>query len=212
MNHQHYAGCDCGLAGNIGSVTWMPRVPMLFDGGAGNLPAPPPTGGPYGWNSDTQSWVLVGGGSGGMGIIDGSNAAQGQIGECVEGWSPAGWIPVQITQYPIYTWTSVAYVDLTPGDWDISGETYWSVTAPMSNIIVAQGYLTTNLANPDIGYGNYVVLQPNFATAAGAFGSHQINAVSPVTIHAVASLLGFSAPDTTIPALGAGMIHARRMR
>lgn len=169
--------------------------------------APPAAAGQWVWDGASQSWVLAN-----QGVTDGSDAAPGEIGEVVAA-APATWPPVQTSLYPAFNWVSVISADFSPGDWDVSGEAYWSIASPMQQIIVAQAYLGTSTSEADfLGYGAYQVLQPNFATASGTFGTHRFNIVAPATLYVLLSLVAFNAADATIYAAGAGYIYGRRMR
>lgn len=89
---------------------------------------------------DSTQWVVVtnqppsgGGGASGpvMGITDGSEAGPGEVGEYLS-VAPGGSIAIQPS-----TFTVVAQLELTPGDWDIQGSVSCEVS-PMYNMQQAQ--------------------------------------------------------------------------
>ena len=113
----------------------------------------------YVWYSDpnTSQWVLAVSAAQGpqgpqgpagpntlpMGVTDGSNAAAGQIGEIISS--------VVTTGVPLTTGTAVnvASITLTPGDWDVSGEV-WFTTSASTATGMGAGIGTTSAAHPTV--------------------------------------------------------------
>ena len=130
-----------------------------------------------------------------IGVTDGSNAPAGQVGEFLVN-SASG------INIPNNTYVNITSINLTPGDWDVSGSLYVIPSAGSTNI---QGGIST------VSNGNTqdVVIVPGSALSYYRFAvpTKRIN----VTVTTPVYLVGFAViPSGTTQ--GIGIIQARRMR
>ena len=141
-----------------------------------------------------------------MGVTNGSEAVPGQVGEVIS--SPG------TTVSPIgnNSWVSVAWITLTPGDWDVQGYAAISTTTSIL-VIAAAGFAAANNGTPDSAQwaGHY-----QRGTASGAsmeqwmsyLGPVRRNVTVPTTIYVTIYMqsLGGTAISAT------GNMYARRRR
>ena len=144
------------------------------------------------------------------GVVDGGNAAAGDVGEYRETITldPSG--DVSLTTNVA---ADIATLSLTAGDWDVSGIVYFSgnaatnVTRLIASVSLSSGTLTTlgQLGRTDFTPGNSLP----FAVTSEALncGPKRISLAATTTIYLV-GLLSF----TVSTAVGFGHISARRVR
>lgn len=101
-----------------------------------SMPEAPTDGRNYLRQGSSQSWLP---GQPLAGVIDGSNAVAGAIGEYIQAINP------NITSNISASggWFIVTSISLTPGDWDVEGMAYVIVGGPISNYAVMVSNNTT---------------------------------------------------------------------
>jgi hypothetical protein len=139
-----------------------------------------------------------------QGVVNQSNAPAGTVGECPYAVS-AG--PVSV---PTNTPTNVVSLQLSAGDWDVTGEVIFTYTAGANSISAA---INTSIALPTVTQilqgvasmsqmvGNY-----NMGTAMMQAGTCRMNIMGPTTIYLIAQM----GNGGTVTAQG--IIRARRLR
>jgi len=136
------------------------------------------------------------------GVVDGSDAAAGDIGEYVAA-SFAG--PVSL---PSITPTNVGTLALTAGDWDVTGHVIYTSSA--GNMTVAQSWVSEVSATPPAGLGRTLIVlvggSMGTATCLEA-GPIRVSLAAPATVY-----LGGYAQYASGSVTAAGAIAARRMR
>jgi hypothetical protein len=139
-----------------------------------------------------------------IGVVDGSNAPAGQIGEVISSIVPVG---VALTSGVLINLTSIR---LTPGDWDVSGELWFTAG---TGATLAQGAITpvsATMPNPPVLSQSRVSLNTPInvgQTASLALRPARANLTAATTYYLVANMTFASGTSTAW-----GIISARRMR
>jgi len=144
------------------------------------------------------------------GVIDGSNASAGTVGEYVSS-TVAGGSAVSLTTATI---ANITNISLTAGDWDVSGSIGLILGSTTSINYVAGGSTTTSAGNPSLG----AVFQfgyPTGGTVIGVSGVGPIYTV-PTARFSLSSTttiyLTVQAQFSTSTCTAYGVIRARRVR
>jgi hypothetical protein len=172
--------------GAVVSLTGDVEVNGQGSGAIGDGIPEPSTAGAF-LRTNAGTWVP---GQRAIGVTDGSEAAPGEVGEYIVQRVPAG------TTYPGYQVISLATINLSPGDWDLSAFAY-TTTA------VGLYYSMDNLATNVLRGGTYLIFSSN---AVGNFSGIRFNLTQP-------AIIDFSVYGATAGSLVAeSYIAARRVR
>lgn len=140
------------------------------------------------------------------GVTDGSEAAAGQIGECMSsvvaypGAGIASAVPANVTT-----------LALTAGDWDVSGQVQFVPAAATKQTQATAGVSRTSLSFDQPPTGAFAEVQTNFAVGGAQqvlpTGPMRVNVAAPTTVYLVAQAV-FTVSTMT----ASGVINARRAR
>jgi hypothetical protein len=142
----------------------------------------------------------------GTGVVDGSDAAAGRIGECMSSVIayPGSGISTAIP-------ANVTTLALTAGDWDVSGSVQFVPAAASKQTVAAAGVSLTSAALNPPPSGSFAIVQTNFAVGGAQqvlpTGQMRVNVAAPTTVYLVAQAV-FTVSTMT----ACGTISARRMR
>ena len=132
----------------------------------------------------------------GTGVVDGSDATAGQIGE----YLTASGGSVALSSNAV---ANVATLALTPGDWDVEGNVFFDATG-------ATAYVLAGVSTVSAAFGGIVTRVGGYASAnqfrIGTGGAVRINVAAATTAYLVAQC-GFTGGVNA-----SGSIRARRMR
>lgn len=175
--------------------------------------APPTTGwaaGTYGWYTDGvghYAWIPVATKSG---VVDGSQATAGQIGELAQANNQVNALASVLgsTNY-----TTIAQMTLQPGDWDISAlVSLTPVAASAAAMMMGWAYFSTVTGAPNMGPGNYILLSNAFEGGTTNVGPQQFNITVATTLYLTAWIASPNAADNNLGVIASAFLHARRMR
>lgn len=133
------------------------------------------------------------------GVVDGSNAAAGVVGEVLTATTSA-------TANTTLTAVNATSISLTAGDWDVDGVVRFnSTSAPYTVIVVGLG--TTSATQPSFPNSVQLNIAATSTTQQMTSPTVRINITSTTTVYLVA-LSGFASGTSTVD----GFISARRVR
>lgn len=151
-----------------------------------------------------------------IGVINGSNAATGSVGEVISSVVTGG-TPVAMTSGIV---TNITTILLSAGDWNVSGvisADFSAATTSVSNIVGAINTISANLPQVSAGINTAISTMPASAgnswivgtqgTPTVVIGSCRISVSSATTVYLIARLI-FSVSTGAI----VGTIMARRVR
>ena len=144
--------------------------------------------------------------SGTQGVVDGSNAAAGQIGEYVESVVLQG-SPISLTTA---TNANITSISLTAGDWDVSGAVAFATSGTTSVTVLIGAFNTTSVtlpASPERFSYSTAANVPGSSTSVYAVPTRRFSLAATTTVYLIAQG-SFTASTLT----AYGRISARRIR
>lgn len=133
-----------------------------------------------------------------VGVTDGSNAAAGQIGEYISASAASVQLASNVAQ-------SVVPINLSAGDWEVSGNVSFLPQSGVSSLVVVSASFVGGTVVPFTAQFNSILNNGFFRTG---MGPTRQNSNSEATI-AISMLAVFSGPATV---QGTAFIQARRIR
>lgn len=209
----------CQYAGAANRDQWIHMMDIAADmtsatyGAFMPIPQPPSTGGPWGWNSDTQTWELVGPL---MGRTDGTQPGPGEVGESVSVTGGNTGTPLSMTVGMPGNVTDIVVCTqvLQPGDWDLSGYITWDCRAATSTSLWEAWAAISETAPPPevaIDGGSSIGVQAGFDLNATPIMTGAVVITVPTTFYLISRIISPNAADIGKKAGAWGALHARRM-
>lgn len=135
------------------------------------------------------------------GVIDGSNAGAGSVGEVISSLQSSAVTLANATA------VNITSITLTAGDWDVTGNVQVTNAANQAQNVLG-GIGLTSATLPPYPQFNQLSLTGFISTATLVIQPVRIN----VTASTVVYLIGYAASNPAQPSSGVGFIRARRMR
>ena len=140
-----------------------------------------------------------------VGIVDGSDAAPGNVGEYVVSTVTAGSAVTLVNA----TNTDITSIALSAGDWDVAGAVYFNASSKGASLDMRAWTNTVSVTEPDGTDGGLAI------DSTGSGGAVYGLAISPMRLNITAAAtvhLGAYCNVSTGTVTAAGIVRARRMR